>query len=546
MIQSEKHFNTAGPVNRNNHYKLDPLTRWNLQNVMELIDEEKYFLLHAPRQSGKTSCLLSLRDKLNAEDKYCCLYVNIESARGAKDNIEAGVRSILTACKNEIRILFGRKKEIKELVKEIIEEGNFESALNDFLYELSDFFEKPLIILIDEIDSLHGDLIISVLSQLRAGYANRGEHFPSSIMLTGVLDIKDYRLLNIDPKHITGGSCFNIKSESLTIGNFSREEVENLYLEHTKETGQVFEDGVFDLVYDYTDGQPWLVNALAFEVCSKMKENRDRSIAITAKMIEVAKENLILSRQTHLDQLADKLRQERVYRVINPMFSGCNTEDSKETKIEEFINDEDIKYCIDLGLIKKTKEGLVIANKIYKEVLPRELTSVMQIHFLSYMKPKWVNEDQSLNTEKLFSMFSQFWRENSEIWSRKIKGYKEAAPQLIFQAFLQRVANGHGRIDREYGLGTKRTDLYLKWNSSTGEQRIVIELKVRTKRQDTTTAFDKFKAKGLIQTAEYADKCNPTESHLIFFDRREEIDWKDKIYTENVEQNGYKIKIWGM
>ncbi len=541
-----KHFNTAGPVNMEEHYKLNPLERWDLKEVMDLINDKKYFLLHAPRQSGKTSCILALRDKINAEGNYNAIYVNIESARGAKDNINEAIHSILIALKIEIKLLFGLKKEIKEIINEVTESGNFKNALNEFLYELSELMEKPVFLLIDEIDALHGDAIISILSQLRAGYANRGEYFPWSIMLTGVLDIKDYRLLNIDPKHITGGSCFNIKSESLTIGNFLREDIEQLYLEHTKETGQVFEDAVFDLVYDLTDGQPWLVNALAFEVCFKMEENQDRSIAISAEMIEVAKEKLILSRQTHLDQLADKLKQERVYRVINPMFTGYDTEDSEKIKTEDFINDEDITYCIDLGLIKKTTEGLVIANKIYKEVLPRELTSVMQTHFLSYMKPKWVNEDQSLNTDKLFSMFSQFWRENSEIWSRKIKGYKEAAPQLVFQAFLQRVANGHGRIDREYGLGTKRTDLYLKWNSPTGEQRIVIELKVRTNRQKTDVAFDKYKTKGLKQTAKYADKCGATESHLILFDRREDIDWKDKIYTESNDENGYKIKIWGM
>ncbi len=546
MIKSEKHFNTAGPVNKESHYKLNPLDRWDLKEVMNLINNQKYFLLHAPRQSGKTSCLLALRDKINAEDNYCCLYVNIESARGAKNNIEAGIRSILTACKNEIRVLFGRKQEIKELVKDIIEEGNFESSLNDFLYELSEFFGKPFILLIDEIDALHGDLIISVLSQLRAGYANRGDDFPHSIMLTGVLDIKDYRLLNIDPKHITGGSCFNIKSESLTIGNFSRDDIEKLYLEHTKETGQVFENEVFDYVYEYTDGQPWLVNALAFEVCFKMQENRDRKIAITAEMMEDAKERLILSRQTHLDQLVDKLQQERVYKVIQPMFSGLDTEN------EDLVaNIMDEQYCIDLGLIKNSNKGLVIANKIYQEVLPRELTFSMQRKFLSIFNPEWINNDESLNVEKLLTMFLQFWRENSEIWSKRIKGYVEAAPHLIFQSFLQRVGNGKGKIDREYGLGKARADLYMRWNSPLCEQRIIIELKMRTKKQNTEKAFIKLQKEGLEQTAKYADKCNATESHLIIFDRRENIDWKDKIFTETVEASGnsplkYKIKVWGM
>ena len=66
----EKIFNTAGPMNRDNMYKIDPLKRWDLDEVLELIKQERYFILHAPRQTGKTSCMLALRDYLNKEGKY--------------------------------------------------------------------------------------------------------------------------------------------------------------------------------------------------------------------------------------------------------------------------------------------------------------------------------------------------------------------------------------------------------------------------------------------------------------------------------------------
>ncbi len=535
----EKHFNTAGPVNKEAHYKIDPLNRWDFNEVMNLINNQKYFLLHAPRQSGKTSCILALRDKINAEGNYIAVYANIESARGAKNDID----EVTSAVIDEIAARLGYILDTEQFV-ELADNMNINvkatARINRYLRKISIIIKKPIILLIDEIDSLHGDAIISLLSQLRSGYDNRGEDFPWSIMLTGVLDIKDYRLLNIDPKHITGGSCFNVKSKSLTIGNFSRNDVEKLYLEHTKSTGQVFKDEVFDLVYDLTDGQPWLVNALAYEVCCDIRNAcLDRSIAITAEMIEDAKERLILSRQTHLDQLVDKLKQERVYRVIAPIFAGRNT--AMNITENDTVN-EDEQYCLDLGLIKESKDGLVISNKIYQEVLPRELVFSMQRKFLSIFKPEWINEDESLNTEKLLSMFQQFWRGNSEIWSQAIKGYVEAAPHLVFQAFLQRVSNGQGKIEREYGLGKSRANLYLKWNSPMGEQRVVIELKVHS----TKTNLSTVKKDGLVQTAEYADKCDATESHLIIFDRRENIDWANKIYSEKSKQNGYKIKIWGM
>jgi hypothetical protein len=125
------------------------------------------------------------------------------------------------------------------------------------------------------------------------------------------MDIKDYRIHTSGQEIITGGSAFIIKVKSLRLGDFSKGDVINLYTQHTTETGQKFEEGCFDLVMEYTAGQPWLVNALAHQVTHEMKENRDRSVAITTEKLEDAKEELILERQTHLDQLVDKLGEPR-------------------------------------------------------------------------------------------------------------------------------------------------------------------------------------------------------------------------------------------
>ena len=364
----------------------------------------------------------------------------------------------------------------------------------------------------------------------------RPESFPQSIILCGVVDIRDYKIHRSDNEIITGGSCFNIKADPVKLENFSKEQIIKLYGQHTKNTGQIFEDDVFDLAWKYTAGQPWLVNALAYEACFKMRQNRDRSIPINSEIFEQAKERLILSRATHIDQLTDKLKENRIKRVIEPMLIGENS----------FATPADKEYCRDLGLIKKTDEGFIISNAIYKEVLPRELTSAVQDNFLSLFKPEWINEDKSLNIDRLLIMFQQFWRENSEIWSANIAGYYEAAPHLVFHGFLQRVGNANGIIEREYGLHRKRADIYLRWKSPMGQQRIVFELKIRTEREVTEKKFAQLKSDGLKQTAEYADICGASESHLIIFDRRKNVSCEEKIYVENAEYKGHKIKIWGM
>ncbi len=74
-------------------------------------------------------------------------------------------------------------------------------------------------------------------------------------------------------------------------------------------------------MWQLTNGQPWLVNALAYETTWEISAGRDRTQPITGAMIQQAKENLILRRVTHLDQLADKLREPRVRRVVEAMLT---------------------------------------------------------------------------------------------------------------------------------------------------------------------------------------------------------------------------------
>ena len=531
-----KFFNTAGPVNKDMHYKIDPNLRWNLDEILMLIAQEKYFLLHAPRQSGKTSTLLALQKYLNDRDDYIAIYANVEIGQAARNDINEAIRGILSNLVNRTIFTVGYEEEINNIFDSIQKKANYKDALNVFLQKLSILLSKPIVLLIDEIDSLVGDSLISVLRQLRSGYDMRPENFPSSVVLCGLVDIKDYRIHRSDGEIITGGSAFNIKARAFTFENFTKTEIKELYKEHTNYTGQVFEDGIIELAYKYTSGQPWLVNALAYEVTFEMKENRDRSKLITKKAFKRAKERLILRRETHLDQLVDKLKEERVYNIVKPMILGENNT----------ANSRDIEYCVDLGLIKKTKKGFVISNDIYKEIIPRELTRVTQGKFLSRFDPDWVNKDESLNVNKLMEMFVQFWRENSGVWKAEIAGYHEATAHLVFMGFLQRVANGHGSIDREYGLARKRADLFLEWESPKGIQRIVFELKMRTNKHNTDASLKKIIQKGLIQTAEYADISGSKENHLIIFDRRDDIKWSEKLYKEEYIYDGHEITVWGM
>ena len=522
-------FNTSGPVVAEDHYCIPPLERLNLAEVRRLIRDKRYFVLHAPRQTGKTSALLALRDLLNAERTYRCVYVNVEGGQAGREDVEQVMRTILGALASRAKLTLG-DEFLDAIWLDLLAKYGPHAALQETLTRWAKADPKPLVLLIDEIDSLIGDSLLSVLRQLRAGYDLRPGGFPQSVVLCGVRDVRDYRIQSTaENAIITGGSAFNIKARSLRLGDFSRAEVLALLGQHTEETGQEFTADALDAVWTQTQGQPWLVNALADEACfyGEFAEAWHRPVA--AEAIRAAQEQLILRRETHLDQLADKLKEERVRRVIEPLLSGG--------EVRRFA-DRDLEYVRDLGLVAQDRPPRM-ANPIYAEVVPRELTWVVQEEF--EQETAWyVDAAGGLDMGKLLSAFQAFFREHSEHWVERFQ-YKEAGPQLLLQAFLQRIVNSGGRIEREYGLGRMRTDLLIVWPQGDQTRRFVVECKVLHKSLEQTIA------EGLEQTAEYMDRCAAEAGHLVIFDRREGRRWADKVFHHRqTGDSGVEIDIWGM
>ncbi len=525
-------FNTTGPVQPDKHYCIPALSRLDLDEVLGLIRDQRYFVLHAPRQTGKTSALLALRDLLNGEANhaYRCVYANIEAAQAAREDTEPAMGAILSQLALRARLAL-EDTFVEDVWRDAVSRIGPHGALQEVLSRWAQADPRPLVLLLDEIDALVGDTLLSVLRQLRSGYDLRPGGFPQSVLLCGVRDVRDYRIRsNAENAVIAGGSAFNIKARSLRLGDFSKAEVEALLLQHTEETGQPFADGAVDAVWTQTQGQPWLVNALADEACFRHKAGRDRSRPVTADHLLDAQERLIARRETHLDQLADKLKEDRVRRVIGPLLSGGD---------EREFSDRDLEYVRDLGLI--AYEGaLRIANPIYAEVVPRELTYAAQAGLVE--ETAWyVDGDGGLNLVKLLTAFQQFFREHSEHWMGRFD-YREAGPQLLLQAFLQRIVNGGGRIEREYGLGRGRTDLLLVWPQGRRTRRFVVECKVLHPRRGLEATI----RDGLRQTAGYVDRCDAETGHLVVFDRREERTWEEKVFHRVDAGDAPGIHVWGM
>ena len=275
------------------------------------------------------------------------------------------------------------------------------------------------------------------------------------------------------------------------------------------------------------------MNALCLRACFRDPSGRDRNRPITEVGILNAQEQLILKRVVHLDQLADKLREDRVRRVIEPLLSGADYQPEPSMGLDRL---DDLEYARDIGLLAPDDPPR-ITNPIYAEVIPRQLTAATQGDLP--LRPTWyVDSSRGLKLGELLAGFQDFFRQHSEHWLKRFE-YQEAGPQLLLQAYLQRVVNSGGRIEREYGLGRGRTDLFVTWPHGQDVQRFVIECKIlRGGLEDTIR-------KGLIQTLRYMDQCAAREGHLVLFDRAKRH-WKDKVFRQSEAVEGTTIEVWGM
>ena len=500
-----RRFNTAGPIVPADHYHLPPLRRSGFEEVLQLVEDANYFIVYAPRQTGKTTSLRALCDALN-DRGYRAIHANIQPARSAGDDVDGAIRSVFDVLALRENTTLG--DDTLERIVESIEDGSRpNTAVMKAFSRWAGADSRPLVVVLDEVDALSGPPLLSLLNQLRAGYEIRPERFPHSVVVCGLRDVRDYFTPRASP--------FDIVAKSLRLGDFSEAEVRALLGQHTEETGQRFAPEAVDEVWRSTRGQPWLVNALAYDACFEDPEGRNRNREITRKAIDAARERLILEGPAHFGQIAQRLEEERVRRVLDPILAGADTPPD--------FSAEDLRYVRDLGLIT-TEPTIRIANPIYGEVIPRLLAEEVRGR-IDLDSARFVRADGGLDVSALLRACQQFFRENAEWWWQG-SDFREYGAQLLLQAFPQRVVNAGGRISREHGPGRGRTDLLISWRQRGEPQVFLIECQVRRQRD----GVDEVIRRGALQTAGYVDRSGAAEGHLLVFDRDERKSWEDKVF----------------
>jgi hypothetical protein len=456
-------------------------------------------VLHAPRQTGKTTFLQSWMREINtggggAAAPVAC-YVSVERCEGMPE-VEKAMPNIGEAVREWAR-RYGLP--VPEPAN-----GNPGSALGSVMQNWASLVApKPLAVLFDEVDVLSGPALVSFLRQLRDGFAGRGAgKFPVSIALVGMRDLKDYITATKDRIPVNPGSPFNVKEDSAVLSNFRKEDITRLFAQRTEETGQRITPDALDYVWEQSRGQPWIVNSLFKRAVMRVLAE-DSTETVTKEHIDAARRQMILARETLLDALAYRLEDPAIRKVMETLLTGA---------VDLNLPDgEAFRVCLDLGLVTIEHGTPTVANPMYREVLARQMTWGSQ---LAVPAPefRWQTTDGELDMDALLKEFQRFWRENSEVWETQ-SNYPEAFPHLLLMGFLQRVLNGGGRIEREYAAGRGRLDLLVEY----GKTRFIIEIKI----VHSYETPEKVLGKGLEQIAKYRDTIDRgAPSYLVIFDRR--------------------------
>ena len=495
-----RRFNTAGPCNPRDHYMV-PVER-RLPEMRKLVEAGAYFVLHAPRQTGKTTLLRALATELTEGGRHAALHFSGEMGEPFGEDVGAAERVVWSALESSARNL---PEELRPPVRLAAEPG---SLIRTNLEAWARACPRPVALFFDEIDALRGESLRSVLRQLRAGFVDRPASFPASVVLCGLRDVRDYKAASGGgPVRLGTSSPFNIKTKSLRVGDFSAEELRDLYLQHSEQTGQLFTEEALERAWELSAGQPWLSCALAREVVDEIGVLEDQPI--TSGHLDEAKERLILARQTHLDSLVARLHEPRVRRILAPILAG-------ELSLGDAAYEDDFGYVRDLGLVAQDMPPR-IANPIYREVIVRVLSFMAEANV--FVEPRsFVLPDGRLDFRRLLEEFTDFWGEHGDVLAGALV-YHEVAPQLVLMAFCQRVVNGGGYMDREYGVGRGRIDLLVRWpylqDGARAWQREALELKVWADGKPDPLE------RGLHQLDGYLERLGLDTGVLVIFDRRE-------------------------
>lgn len=488
-----RYFNITGCCNPQEHYMVNLDSR--LAQIKKMVDKGQYFSINKGRQYGKTTILKALREYL--KNDYVVISMDfqfVSTSEFATENsfVKAFARLLWSRYHREM------PNEIEEQIKQMkLSLDYIEADLFVTLSEWCEMSSKPIVLMIDEVDSAsNNQVFLDFLAQLRGYYLERTE-FPTfqSVILAGVHDIRNlHQKICPDAEH-KHNSPWNIASNFDIDMSFSVNDIAGMLTEYKQDHHTVMDiQKLSQLIYDYTSGYPVLVSS----ICKYMDENQKNW---TSENLVSAVKVIIVSRIPLFESLINKLEDDQqlcnlLYRLL---FQG-----------EKFLfsaYDSAIQSAVMYGFVKNQNGSLEIANRIFETVIYDWFISSASTN--SPIFSEGVNDknqfiqDGQLNMEKILEKFILHF---NDIYGSQPDKFKEEDGRKLFLLYLRPIINGTGNYYIEAQTrDQKRTDVIVDY---LGKQYIV-ELKI--------WRGEEYNTEGEKQIAEYLNYYHLEKGYLLSF-----------------------------
>ncbi|MBK9266697.1 MAG: ATP-binding protein [Polyangiaceae bacterium] len=496
-------FTTDGPCESARHYLLPAAPR--LAEAKCLVDQGAYFVLRSPGRTGKTTALRALAETLNAEGRHAALVCSAAVASPARSDLVLVQEALLSA----IRI--AAEQDLPSALRPPPFPASADATrLWEGLSAWARVCPLPIVLFFDDVDSLHGSALESVLRQLEAGFSRRPSHFPWSIGLSCQFDLHENApRMPDDSTKIASAGPFERFWASPVLPPFTEDEIRALYSQHTVETQQVVDSGAVTFVRKASAGHPFFVQALGREAAEMVPCPG----TITKSHMIAAFRRLVDQGVSSIDALESRLIESRVRRVIEPLLAG--------TAEIASASEDDVRFVRDIGLVAKDDPAR-IEGRIHRAIIPRLLAKCAKRAFTDDPSQFFLT-DGRLAVEPLLHGFAVFYATHGNELLDAI-AYQKVAPELVFLGFLYRMLEGRGTIDVDYGSSRRRIDVTLSVpavksssdsNTENAEQREVFVLVSRRKGDSG------LKTRGLVWLENALEDQSTESGTLVVFDRRD-------------------------
>lgn len=522
-------FQVTGSCNPKLHYMVDITGR--LEKIKVLIDHGDYFTINRARQYGKTTTLAALRHYLR--EQYVVIPLDFQligDAKFASEHIfsQAFANYLKRIVNNKKEPIFGLDQGIVDEIAESARD-NVDFAFDDMfpmLSELCDTAEKPVVLIIDEVDSAtNNKVFLDFLAQLRGYYLRRTENNTptfQAVILAGVYDVKNIKMkLRPDSEHKLN-SPWNIATDFLVDMSFNSEDIQGMLEQYETDHHTGMDIGCMaDEIYNYTSGYPFLVSKLCKLLDERIAGNETfprQSDAWTKEGIYAAVNLLISENNTLFESLTGKLTD---YPELKEMLASILFEGKDYPYV---ATNHSIEMAAMFGFICKDHNVVRIANRIFEMVLYNHLLSEEMVGSRMYdsalVNRYQFTEGHRLNMAKVLEGFVKAFGEVSQ---GKDERFLEEEGRKYFMLYLKPIINGtgHSYVEaRTRNLG--RTDLVVDY---LGEQ-FVVEMKIWNGK--------KYHAAGEAQTVEYLDYYGLKKGYMLTFNfnKQKEVGVKEIRYGD--------------